>query len=248
MKTAIKIAICDDESNALDIIGGSVKKVFSSHQINVSPDYYSGAEELLKAMQGVVYDLVFLDINMPGTDGITLGKRISAMKYKPQIIFISSNSNRVFETFAVQPFGFVRKENFFPDITGVITRYVAQMQKSEEPFLQFELKQHGSYVSVNVVALEYVECFKNMQILHIKDSEDKTVYSRMSVFEEILAEHDFIRIHKGYIVNCRYIRRFERCSVILTTGEELPVGRSKHDNALNAYLEYMHKNGISIIG
>ncbi len=248
IKRTISVAVCDDEDNALDIICGSVKKVFSSQSIEVSPDSFKRADELLKAMQSKNYGLVFLDINMPGTDGITLGKRISAMKHKPDIVFISSNSNRVFETFVVQPFGFVRKENFFSDITGVITRYVAQMQKAEEPYLQFELKQHGSYVSVNAAALEYVECFKNMQILHISESEEKTVYSRMTVLEELLSSRDFIRIHKGYIVNCRFIKKFERNSVILTTGTELPVGRSKHDCALNAYLEYVHKNGISIIG
>lgn len=248
MQSKLNIAICDDEENALDIICGSVKKVFASHGIEVFADTYKSAGELLQAVQTDKYKLVFLDINMPGMDGITLGKRIAATKQKPDIVFISSNSNRVFETFAVQPFGFVRKENFFADVSGVISRYVAKLQKAEEPYLQFELKQQGSYVSVNVAALEYVECFKNMQILHISENETKTVYSRMSVIEELLAGHDFIRIHKGYLVNCRFIKRFDRNSVIMTTGTELPVGRSKHDGALNAYLEYIHKNGISIIG
>ncbi len=247
MKTP-KIAICDDEANALDIIDGSVRKVFSSYHIDIAPDRFKSAEELLKAMRDSRYDLVFLDINMPKMDGIALGKRISAMEDKPLIIFISSNSNRVFETFSIRPFGFVRKQDFFSDISGAIGRYVAEMQKTEEPDLQFELKQRGSYLSVNATALKYIECFKNMQILHIADGENKTVYSRMSVFENILATHDFIRVHKGYIVSCRYIRRFERCSVILKTGEELPVGRSKHDAALAAYLEYIRKNGITIIG
>lgn len=248
MQAKLNIAICDDEESALDIICGSVKKVFASHNIEAEVDMYKSAEALWQTVQTGKYKLVFLDINMPGLDGITLGKRISAMSSKPDIIFISSNSNRVFETFAIQPFGFVRKENFFADVSGVITRYVAKLQQSEEPYLQFELKQHGSYVSVNAAALEYVECFKNMQILHISESEDKTVYSRMAVLEELLASHDFIRIHKGYIVNCKFIKRFERNTVILTTGVELPVGRSKHDVSLNAYLEYIHKNGISIIG
>ncbi len=248
MQQNINIAVCDDEANALDIICGSLKKVFSSHFVNIAQDSYSRAEELLKALSAKKYDLLFLDINMPGMDGITLGKRISAMSQKPDMVFISSNSNRVFETFAVQPFGFVRKENFFSDLTGVVTRYIAHSQKADEPYLQFELKQHGSYVSVNAAALEYVECFKNMQILHISEHEEKTVYSRMAVWEELLSAYDFIRIHKGYIVNCKFIKRFERNTVILTTGTELPVGRSKHDAALNAYLEYIHKNGISIIG
>lgn len=248
MNKSIVIAVCDDEGNALDIICGSVKKVFASRSIDVSLDSFKSAEALLRTMQTKNYALVFLDIKMPGMDGITLGKKIAAMKQKPDIIFISSNSDCVFDTFAVSPFGFVRKDNFFADITGVITRYVAQMSKTDEPYLQFELKQRGSYVSVDAATIEYVECFKNMQILHISDGDKKTVYSRMAVIEEQLASRDFIRIHKGYLVNCRFIKKFERTTVILTTGTELPVGRSKHDGALNAYLEYIHKKGISIIG
>ena len=248
MQKKIVVAICDDEENALDIICGSLKKIFATHSLTVELDSYQSADELLRAMSRQQYELVFLNINMPGMDGITLGKKILKMKAKPDIIYISSNTSRVFETFEVQPFGFVRKESFFSDIRGVINRYIVKMSKKEEPFLQFELKQRGSYVSVNAASLVYVECFQNMQILHIADEENRNVYSRMSVLEEILAAHDFIRVHKGYIVNCRFIKKFERATVILTTGDELPVGRSKHDIALTAYLDYIHRNGISIIG
>ena len=70
----------------------------------------------------------------------------------------------------------------------------------------------------------------------------------MKTLEEQLIPFGFIRIHNGYLVNCHYIARFDNSSVTLSSWEVLPVGRSKHGEALEAYMEFIRKSGISIIG
>lgn len=248
MKKLLNVAVCDDETNAIDIISASVKKIFASRGIETATDVFKNAAELWQTLQNQAYNLVLLDINMPGMDGIELGKKIATLKGSPDIVFVSSNSDRVFDTFAVNPFGFVRKSNFVGDLASVVDRYAAQKMTEDSLLLRFELKDHGGLVTLNVALLKYVECLRNEQIFFMDGQDDRAIRSRMQQLEEQLSPCGFIRIHKGYLVNCRYIKRFDNGSVTLVTGETLPVGRSKHAEAMNAYLDFVHKNGISIIG
>lgn len=245
----ITVAVCDDEEHTLDIISASVKKVFASHNVDAEVHSYKSASLLWAGLHEQSFGLLFLDINMPNTDGIAIGRKICGMKDKPDIIFVSSNSDRVFDTFAVNPFGFVRKANFIKDIASVIERYVAEKAKdAAPPLVRLELKERGKLVTLNASLIKYAECLRNEQVLYMDGQDDVVLRSRMTVLESELIKHDFIRIHKGYIVNCAYVKRFDGNSVTLTTGETLPVGRSKHNEAMDTYLEYIHKNGISIIG
>lgn len=248
MQKTLTVAVCDDEAVALDIILASVKKVFATHGVDARIDAFRRPAELWAALQQQSYRLLFLDIRMEGVDGISLGKKIVHHGTPPDIVFVSSNTDRVFETFDVNPFGFVRKDNFLKDLAGVIDRYVKQKMSKSSSFLRFELRGRGGLVTVDVSSLKYVECVRNEQLFHIEGRDTISVFSRMKMLEEQLTPFGFVRIHKGYLVNCRYIIRFDSPSVTLSSGEKLPVGRSKHDEALDAYLEFIHKNGISIIG
>ena len=225
MEKTLTVAVCDDEELALNIISAAVKKVFSTHGVEAQIDVFRRPAELWEALQKQAYRLLFLDINMEGVDGIRFGKEIITHGTAPDIIYVSSNTDRVFETFDVNEFGFVRKDNFLKDISGVIDRYV-----------------------INVALLKYIECLRNEQVFHLDGKEDCSVFSRMKTLEEQLIPFGFIRIHKGYLVNCHYIVRFDNNSVTLSSGEELPVGRSKHAEALEAYLEFIRKSGSSVIG
>lgn len=248
MDKFLNVAVLDDEKAALDIVSASVKKMFSSEGVITEPDSFTNARDLWKALNAKNYDLLFLDIKMPGIDGIEFAKKIVGHSPAPDIIFCSSNSDKVFDSFAVPLFGFVRKSNFVKDLTGVISRYVKYKFSKDETILRFEIKNKSGYLSIDLKKLKYVECVRNKQILYLDGQEAKETYSTMTQFEEVLLTNGFIRIHKGYLVNCRYIRRFDTNTVTLLTGEELPVGRSKHDEALNAYLSFIHKNGVSVIG
>lgn len=96
MNKQLKIAICDDEKNALSIISASVRNLFEECGIEVEISTVTSAKELWKKLQTENYDLLFLDINMPNIDGITLGKKIITMPSIPDIIFVSSkNGSRI---------------------------------------------------------------------------------------------------------------------------------------------------------
>lgn len=193
----IDIAVCDDELRTLDIIIASVKECFSTHGVQAEIDGYRKPADLCAALKKRSYSLLFLDINMAEMDGISLGKKIAETKNRPDIIFVSSNTDRVFETFEVNPFGFVRKTNFLKDISSVIDRYVTKKSEDGQPLLQFGLKSDGGLVTLNVRFLKYVECMRNEQIFYMDGQEPRTIRSRMETLEKQLSAYDFLRYIRG---------------------------------------------------
>ena len=231
------------------MISASVRTIFEDLGRDVNLEKFLTPQSLLERAAEHSFDLIFLDISMPGMDGIELAAELKRHRSKAALIFVSSRTDRVFDTFVVQPFGFVRKSNFLEDISEVIARYVNSLGSGEKNSHYLYLKDQQGTVAVDAAHVTYIECIRNMQVLHFDDSkEEHRLYSRMGMLEEELKKYDYIRIHKGFIVSSRFIRRFESKSVTLTTGEEIPVGRSYHHEAMDAYIDYVSRTGDGFIG
>ena len=104
----IKIALCDDDVNALPIIAGAADSAFRAREIRPEIIRFTSGRELLASMERTRYQIVLLDIEMPDMDGIAVGRQIRDRGDNTPIIFVSECESRVFESFLIQPLGFVR--------------------------------------------------------------------------------------------------------------------------------------------
>ena len=249
MSGRLRIAVCDDESRAISVISASVESVFREQGQDILLDSFLSPKDLLDSITGVPYDLIFLDIHMPDMDGVELGKALKQSGSKAELVFVSSRMDRMFDTFAVQPFGFVRKSHFLDDINEVILRYIEKHAVPSENRLLAHFQDQQSLVAVDLAHVTYIECIRNTQVLHFDDPDKaQKLYSRMETLEEELARYDFIRVHKGYLVNCRFIRRIDSKGVTLLSGVEIPVGRSRYKDAMAAYMAWVSHSGSAFLG
>ena len=76
------------------------------------------------------YDLVFLDIDMPKYSGMDVAEEIRKKSADTDIIFVSNREDRVFETFSVQPFGFIRKNCFTEDLNATLRQYIQKKART----------------------------------------------------------------------------------------------------------------------
>ena len=231
----IRIALCDDDRAAVPVIAGAARSAFEALE-PVALDTYINGTELLRAMETTTYDLILLDIDMPGPDGIEVGKRIKNRSEDIPVVFVSECEARVFESFSVQPLGFVRKSNFLSDITAVVDLFERYRRRTQNgSTVQFTSR--ASLISLPVAQIRYVESSRNYQmIFQVGQAEPVEVKMTMEKLQEIMKPHGFIRIHKGYLVNFRFIRRIDTNALQLTDGTELPIGRSKAAEVRAAYL------------
>ena len=235
----IKIALCDDDVKALPVIAGAAESAFQEKGIYTDIHRFTSGKALLQAMEQTRFQVILLDIEMPGMDGIAVGKRIRAQGGDTQIVYVSEAESRVFESFLVQPLGFVRKSNFLNDIAAVVELYVKTCSQDERgDYIEFHTR--SGILALKSRQIRYIEGSRNYQLLYLEGQQEPTeVKMTMEKLEAATRLYDFIRIHKGYLVNYRYIQRISAASVTLLDGTQLPIGRSKAAEVKSKYLSIL---------
>ena len=237
----IKIALCDDDARALPVIAGAAESAFNAQGIQTEIYRFSSGMALLEAMEQTHFNLLLLDIEMPGMDGIAVGKKLRAMEDDIKIVYVSEAETRVFESFQVQPLGFVRKSNFLNDIAAVVELYV-KTSSQEQGGNYLELSTRSGLLSLKSKQVRYIEGSRNYQLLYM-DGKKEPIEVKMTMerLEEMTEPYGFIRVHKGYLVNYLYIQRISTGEVTLLDGTEIPIGRSKVGEVKVKYLTLIGK-------
>lgn len=127
------IAICDDEKVALELLGSSLRGALRTRNVDASIETFSRPRELLLRMQTTSFDLLFLDIEMPGMTGLELAQRLRREGNLIDIIYISNREDLVFDALRTNPRGFIRKNRLIQDVSGVIDTYMAYKKANEQP-------------------------------------------------------------------------------------------------------------------
>lgn len=242
MAEKLRVAVCDDDQAALGIISSSLKDVFAAHGVDAVTSLFSSAVELAKVMPVRRFDLLLLDIDMPELDGISFARQLREQSDKVDIMYISNREDRVFDSLRVSPVGFIRKSRFLEDMSEVVGSYLtARRDRSRHSVVV--LRDRGAVYPVQVARIIYIEGQRKRQLVHIEGQDAPITLTRtMTELEEELSGEGFIRIHKGYLVNYRYIQMIDAGEVVLTNGERLPVSRRKEREAKSRLLELVQAN------
>lgn len=243
----LKIAVCDDEAVVLDMFSQLIAKCFTYHNVITQIEKFTNPAALKRAVGERGFDLLFLDIDMPKIDGITLAKSLRQEGSKIDIVYISSREELVFKVFDVQPYSFIRKSNFFDEIAGVVRSYVAYRKSSEEHRLVVAQGQ-GEVVVIDLNKTLYFESSGKFQkAFQFRQIEPVTIRYKLRELEERLSKSGFIRVHKGFLVNYQYIKSIGSNEILLTTGGTVPVSRRSVSDVMDRYPSLMDREG-NIIG
>lgn len=212
------IAICDDEKVALELLGSSLRGALRTRNVDASIETFSRPRELLLRMQTTSFDLLFLDIEMPGMTGLELAQRLRREGNLIDIIYISNREDLVFDALRTNPRGFIRKNRLIQDVSGVIDTYMAYKKANEQPKTLI-VRERDQVMYLAIDKLQYIEGSGKTQMAHVlgKDAPME-LHKSMQELEKELTPQGFLRIHKGYLLNYRFIRRIGDNEVSLTSG------------------------------
>ena len=219
----LKIAICDDDIAAVrlhrEITEDCLRQCGSTGEI----EEYITSDNLLYDIteDHFFYDLILLDIEMPGIDGISLARELKQRDSYMDILFLSNREELVFQSLTVSPLRFIRKNCFAAEIYEAVDA-ILKIHR-ERQVLSLEIG--GKLFSLPVNSVFYIESLGRMQIVHT-EKENYEVYRKIGDFEQFLSQYGFLRTHKSYLVNYQYIYSIEQKSVFLDDGTEIPL--SKH--------------------
>ena len=229
----MRIAVCDDE----ELFRIEFKSVLDKVLINAEYDIdtFSGGSSLYEAFLKNPFDLVFLDIEMPGIDGITLAKRLRAVSENVQIVFLTSHIEYALEGYEVNALRYLVK----PVDMNKLSEVLKYIQDKKNNSRQIMIKQEGEDIVIDISDVIYMESMdKNVRIVTSK-SEYITRYN-ISDYEEELKNSGFLRIHRGYLISLSKVKKIVKNDVVMDGDISLPVSRSNVKalkEALYAYVE-----------
>ena len=240
----IEFVVCDDEPLAAEAVRIRAGEIFAAAGVSYAARSYQDPQAFFRSLPGEPCDLVFLDIDMPGTDGIELAKALAETgNRKPGIIFVTNRTDRVFETFEVRPFRFLRKENLNETIERAVLDYIGYVRENGTEIL-FELSNRTSLCSVRLKDILYIESRRNVQYLRVGyQQEPVRLNATMDELEAKLSGYDVVRIHRGYLVNLQHVRKIGKDEVVLKDGTSLLVSRRRFPEIQEKYLQYLYRTG-----
>lgn len=215
----------DDEYLALELIKNYCARIDGINLLAT----YSNPHEAIDFLQHNEADLLILDINMPGINGIEL---LQSAGNKPLCIFITAEEQHAARAFELDVVDYLIKPISFERFEKAITkakeyhRFIKSRDNGED-YIMFK----SDYI-VNKVKLDDIYWIEGFgEYLKIVSRYKKhMVLERMAKFEELHRHLGFIRIHKSYLVVKSHITSFNSRMVQLRDGQELPIGRTYKDN------------------
>lgn len=230
----MRILICDDDMIFLDRFTQTLETVFKAHKTPASFICCSSGIELFQRLSLEPTDVIFLDIDMPQLDGFAVAKQLQHMPKRPLLVFVSNHDSLVFDSFAYQPFWFLRKVRL-EEVSEVVKQILEFKKRSQQYFdVVIDGVEKHFFIS-DIMYFESDGHYLNQTMVN----GVARYKAKLADFEEKLDGCYFVRCHIGYLVNCRYIKVLEKSELLLTNGTRLPISRNKYQQTQKCFLRYM---------
>ena len=234
----IEIAVCDDET----VIREQIQQFVQKKTPAIHTETYSTGEELLTA--NISFDLVFLDIQMEGLNGMDTARALRAKKEETILIFVTGSKDYVFEAFDVSAFHYLLKPLSEEKLDEVLERALEEVnrRKTQEK-KQLLIQTRNRNYNLDQSAIFYLESRGKKVEIHTP-GETITVYASISKLEEQLG-NNFYRCHRGYLVNLAYIAEYRTDRIRLSNGEEVYLAKEKYQSFVKTYMRYLKDGGMT---
>lgn len=230
-----QIHICDDiEEHALEL-----QNLLQSLNANLRFDITisSTADEFLALLSSVEngnsspWDIIFMDIRMPESDGITLGKKLKELCPDTYLIFTTAFSEYAIKGYEAAAYRYLLKPIKTEDLQVLMTDIRAELDKKKK--ILIKSKKNNAYVSLKEIL--YISAEDKYAIVYTSNGH---FISDMSLnnYEEQLNAYGFYRIHRKYLVNVYHHHSLNDNKAHLSDGTVLPVSKSK----TGAYRDFIY--------
>lgn len=227
----ITISVCDDEEYIHKIIEEKVKIYSRDNDMPYELFCYSSGQELLDGNKD--YDILLLDIEMPGMDGIETAQRLIEQKKECKIIMLTSNVARFKEAFKIGAQRYVTKpideEELFEALDEMRKRLIGKRI--------FTFSNRGIDYPVMEKNIMHIMADKNATIISTEKNEYRSQQT-IKKWAEILDQRLFFQCHRSFLVNMGFVDDVGNGEARLKNGERIPIARRKYNDFLRAFASY----------
>lgn len=231
----LRIAICDDEASARDALRILLEKFLVEESEEIVYEFSSGinAVSWLQKHPGEI-DLLFLDVEMKGLNGMETAERIRKFDENLIIVFVTGYSDYVFEGYRVGALDYMIKPIPETKLTELLHRVREKMTLNNEK--SYFLKNADGTWRFRLQDILYFYSDKRKVIL-VTDSGEYPFYAKLDEVEKQLASH-FIRVHQRFLINPENVDHLGHDHMLLN-GKKVPCSRKYKEDAVAKIARHM---------
>ena len=233
-----RMLIVEDTPAEADLLHGHLQRYASEKNLSFSIETLSSALEFINSRH--VADLVFMDIDMPGINGMEAAEILRGYDTETPLVFVTNLAQYAVRGYAVDAVDFVVKPVEYGDFAMRMDRAMRVVARNAARSLALPTEDGVRVVSQGDVT--HVDLVKHDVRYHLADGTELRERGSLRAAEQRLDPQSFLRISSGCLVNMARVERIGRESVTVTGGVELFYSRSQRKRALETLANYVGRS------
>lgn len=241
----IRIAILDDDPEFGEILSCAVKDAAMSRNLDAKIHIYTDTDRLDQVP--AVYDLLFLDVELNGKNGIEWVAKWKKIRKFQEIIVVSSYDKYVFDSLSVRPLAFIRKTQMKEDLDKAMESLERSMDA--EP-TQIMLLDGQKQMFFDPDEIEYFKANAHYVDVILQGREPKIIRSTINSLQRQMEKYGFVRIQVSYLINMKFVERVDKKYIYLKDRSRKQISPKYKEHLFERLREYMiwdeeNQNGVN---
>lgn len=232
----LRIAICDDEQIIRNEIIRLCREFEKSHSMEFELVTFSSGDKLLNYDKRI--DILFLDVQMPGLNGMETATKIREENESMFIIFVTGYRSFMQEGYKVKAFRYILKPIDEEEFMVTLGETIKEINKN----FKVVAGKFGKTYYIKPEEIVYIEYVNRTSLVRTTTDFIESTKT-MAEWEEILNVGAFYRVHRSYIVNMLYVEEIDKL-IHMENGEKVQLAIKKAGKFKDAVLEFRRQNAI----
>lgn len=231
-----RVAVCEDEPALLADLCAHCQQILTKLKTQCHVEPFTSADALWTALDtGAAFDLLCLDILMPGITGMELALRLRERDEETSIVFITSSSEHLLQGYEVQPIGYLMKP-LDPDALEKVLQTDLRLHHRPQTVT---LRAGGHTAVLPISSIFYVESRDHGCFVHT-DSGDPFFWLNLAQAEQLMPADRFCRCHNSFLVNMERIQEAGSKELLMADGSRVPIGRRYSEQFQRCFVRFLN--------
>lgn len=242
--TKFKVAIIEDDRKQYNVIFDLLKEYSLGKELEFAVSYYPDGVEFLNKFDGS-FDLIFMDIEMPKLDGLTVSSKLRLIDHDVPIIIVSHSAKYAVKGYYVQAFGYIVKPISKTDFDFLLSKAIDDINRKKNSFVLLESK--AGFQKVMIKDILYIEVTNHYLSFYLKDGNIPRIRGKMSDYADRLENAGFARCNECYLVNLAHVDRIDASkSLVYVDNNPLSISRQKKKNFIESFTNFLGENAQNV--
>ncbi len=238
----MRVWICDDDINMVTELKRSCESYYTMQNISaevIGMTYFPMDLELWRGLgeteiRGKLPEVLLLDIDMPGWNGLDVKNELEQLENGPFIIFVTSHYEEIHEAFGKNVIGFLVKPISNPRFLKLMDKACEYCRGSQQV-----VTEEGRRIPCRDI--QYIYMKQGYKEIVLKTGDEIETRRSISEWETLLPKNDFFRIDKSHLIHFAYVKSIGGDQVLLNDGAVLTVSRRRKKECIAAFIAYSRR-------